>query len=147
MGLVLSPDNNSIWFAEIIGDKIGSFDINSKTMREFSTGELTGPTLLTFDSIGRLWITMSYSSNILMAEPGLLIPRSRTNGMFEFNLDKPDSISPFGIAITNHNANKLYLSDHGSSRVIVSNLSSELRIILHIGPRHRQHILCRCQVK
>jgi len=127
MGLVLSPDNNSIWFAEIIGNKIGSFDIDSKTMSEYPTGDLTGPTLLTFDSVGRLWITMSYSSNILMAELGLLIPGSRTNGMFEFSLEKPDSISPFGIAITNHNSNKLFISDHGSSRVIVSNLSSELR--------------------
>lgn len=125
MGLVLSPDNNSIWFTEIMGNNIGSFDIKSKTITEYPTGELTGPTLLTYDSNGELWVTMSYSSSILNIQPGLLVPGSRASGMFEIKLEKPDTFSPFGIAITNNN--KLYLSDHGSSRVIVSNLSSELK--------------------
>ncbi len=47
MGIVLSPDNSSIWFAEIIGNKIGSFDVISKRITEYPTGDLTGPTLLT----------------------------------------------------------------------------------------------------
>jgi virginiamycin B lyase len=127
MGLVLSPDNNSIWFTEIIGNNIGSFDINSKTIREYPTGELTGPTLLTFDSNGQLWVTMSYSSSILKVEPWMLVPGSRISGMFEIKLEKPDTFSPFGIAIANTNTSKLYISDHGSSRVVVSNLTSELK--------------------
>lgn len=126
MGLVLSPENNSIWFAEIIGNNIGSFDINSKTFREYPTGESTGPTLLTYDPNGQLWVTMSYSASILRVEPWSLIPGSRISGMSEIKLDKSDAFSPFGIAISNTNASKLFISDHGSSRVIVSNLSSEL---------------------
>src|SRR6476659_2347188 len=74
MGIVLSPDNKTIWFTEIIGNKIGSFDIESKIITEFPTGDLIGPTLLTFDDKGELWITLSYSSNILKVEPWLLIP-------------------------------------------------------------------------
>jgi len=44
-------------------------------------------------------------------------------------LEKPDIFSPFGIAITHntHNLSTIFLSDHGSSRVIVSDLPSELR--------------------
>jgi virginiamycin B lyase len=126
MGLVLSPDNKSIWFTEIIGNNLGSFDINSKTIREYPTGEFTGPTLLTYDDNGQLWITMAYSSSILRVEPWLLVPGSKITGMFEIKLQSPDSFSPFGIAIPK-NTNKLYISDHGSSRIIVSNITSDLK--------------------
>jgi virginiamycin B lyase len=126
MGLVLSPDNKSIWFTEIIGNNLGSFDINSKSIREYPTGEFTGPTLLTYDDSGQLWITMAYSSSILRVEPWLLVPGSKITGMFEIKLQSPDSFSPFGIAIPK-NTNKLYISDHGSSRIIVSNITSDLK--------------------
>jgi virginiamycin B lyase len=127
MGLVLSHDGNSIWFTEIIGNNIGSFDINSKTIKEYPTGEFTGPTLLAYDLNGQLWVTMSYSSSILKVEPWSLIPGSKISGMFEIKLEKPDSLSPFGIAIADKNNSKLYISDHGSSRLVVSNLTSELK--------------------
>lgn len=127
MGLVLSPDRNSIWFTEIIGNNIGSFDINSKMIKEYPTGEFTGPTLLAYDSNGQLWVTMSYSSSILKVEPWSLIPGSRISGIFEIKLEKPDSFSPFGIAISDNNESKLYVSDHGSSRLVTSNLTSELK--------------------
>jgi virginiamycin B lyase len=127
MGLVLSPDGNSIWFTEIIGNNIGSFDINSKTIKEYPTGEFTGPTLLAYDSNGQLWVTMSYSSSILKVEPWSLIPGSKISGIFEIKLEKPDSLSPFGIAIAGKNYSKLYISDHGSSKLVVSNLTSELK--------------------
>ena len=49
--------------------------------------------------------------------------------MTEIKLDKPDTFSPFGIAITHdrNNESKMFISDHGSSRVIVSEVSSELK--------------------
>jgi len=77
---------------------------------------------------GQLWVTLSYSNSILKVEPWLLIPRSRASGMSEVKLEKPDAFSPFGIAIAENkdNISKMFLSDHGSSRVIVSNLTSEL---------------------
>src|SRR6266540_3698465 len=129
MGIVLSSDRNSIWFAEIIGNKIGSFDIHSKNIIEYPTGDFTGPTLLTFDKKGQLWVTLSYSHSVLKVQPWLLIPESRTGGMTEIMLDKPDTFSPFGIAIINDrdNNSKMFASDHGSSRVIVSDVSSELK--------------------
>jgi virginiamycin B lyase len=128
MGIVLSPDNKTIWFAEIIGNKIGSYDIESKTIMEYPTGDLSGPTLLSFDNKGELWITLSYASAVLKVQPWLLVPESRANGMAEINLEKPDTFSPFGIAITSRgNVSTMYVSDHGSSRVIVSNLTSELK--------------------
>jgi hypothetical protein len=119
----------TIWFTEIIGNKIGSFDIKSKTMSEFPTGDTSGPTLLTFDDKGVLWVTLSYSNSILKAKPWLLIPDSRAGGISEIKLDKPGTFSPFGIAIAQNNDNmsSIFLSDHGSSRVIVSNLTSELQ--------------------
>ncbi|HEX9319840.1 MAG TPA: hypothetical protein VF884_12985, partial [Nitrososphaeraceae archaeon] len=129
MGIVLSPDDNSIWFGEIIGNKIGSFDISSKRIVEYPTGDFTGPTLLTFDSKGQLWVTMSYANSILKVQPWLLVPESRAGGMTEIKLDKPDTFAPFGIAIINdrNNVSKMFASDHGSSRVLVSDVSSELK--------------------
>jgi streptogramin lyase len=96
-----------------------------------------GPTLLTFDSNGVLWVTMSYSHDILRVEPWALIPGSRYMGISNFSLPKPDTFSPFGIAvigtnntgsygIRNGKANldsvetqRIFVSDHGSSKVIL----------------------------
>jgi streptogramin lyase len=96
-----------------------------------------GPTLLNFDSNGVLWVTMSYSHDILRVEPWALIPGSRYMGISNFSLPKPDTFSPFGIAVidTNNSGNygirngkanldseetqKIFVSDHGSSKVIL----------------------------
>ena len=44
MGITLSPDNKSIWFAEIIGNNIGNFNIDTQIIIEYPTGESSGPT-------------------------------------------------------------------------------------------------------
>ena len=120
MGITLSPDNKSIWFAEIIGNNIGSFDIESNDILEYPTGMSTGPTLLTFDKDGILWSSLSYSNEILRIEPAMLIPGIELNGMLRIKLQQPDIFSPFGLSIVNDNnkTNTLFVSDHGSSRII-----------------------------
>jgi len=128
MGLAFSPDKKLVWFTEIIGNKIGSLDIESKKITEYPTGDNSGPTLLTFDSKGILWITLSYANSILRVEPWLLIPGIKSSGMYPITLAKPDFFSPFGIATVQvKGIEKLFVSDHGSSRVIVANLASDLR--------------------
>jgi virginiamycin B lyase len=129
MGILLSPDNTTLWFTEIIGNKIGSFDIDSKTILEYPTGNYSGPTLLSFDDNGVLWVTLSYSNSILKIEPWMLVPQSRARGISEIKLDNSDAFSPFGIAIAmnKNNQSTIFVSDHGSSRVIVSDLDSELK--------------------
>ena len=127
MGLALSPDKKLVWFTEIIGNKIGSLDIESKKITEYPTGDNSGPTLLTFDSKGVLWITLSYANSILRVEPWLLVPEFGGSGMYPISLPKPDFFSPFGIAtVLVKGGEKMFVSDHGSSRVIVSNLASDL---------------------
>ena len=128
MGLVLSPDRRVLWFTEITGNKIGSLDIESKKIIEYPIGDNSGPTLLTFDSKGVLWITLSYANSVLRVEPWLLIPGITSSGMYTISLEKPDFFSPFGIAtIHAKGTEKIFVSDHGSSRVIVANLDSELK--------------------
>jgi virginiamycin B lyase len=128
MGLAFSPDKKVVWFTEIIGNKIGSLDIESKKITEYPTGDNSGPTLLTFDSKGILWVTLSYANSILRVEPWLLIPGITSSGMYPISLAKPDFFSPFGIATLQvKGIDKIFVSDHGSSRVIVSNLTSELK--------------------
>ncbi|MGE5634651.1 MAG: hypothetical protein ACM3VV_05420 [Deltaproteobacteria bacterium] len=122
MGITLSPDNKSIWFAEIIGNNIGSFDIESNDILEYPTGKSTGPTLLTFDNEGFLWSSLSYSNEILRIEPSMVIPEIELNGMLRIKLKEPDIFSPFGLSVVNDNnnnkTNTLFVSDHGSSRIM-----------------------------
>ncbi len=128
MGLALSPDRKFIWFTQITGNKIGSLDIESKMISEYPTGDSSGPTLLTFDSKGVLWVTLSYANSILRVEPWLLVPGSKSIGMYSISLERPDFFSPFGVVTAQvKGIEKIFLSDHGSSRLIVSNISSELK--------------------
>ena len=146
MGIVLSPNGNEVWFTEITGNKLGKIDIeytisNSKNItsnviKEYPVFEQTkgqdgGPTLLTFDNKGVLWVTMSYSHDILRVEPWALTSTSKYLGMSNFSLPKPDSFSPFGIAIVSDNIDtnnskstseteRIFLSDHGSSRLVLA---------------------------
>ena len=123
MGVVLSPDGKSLWFAEIIGNNIARFDIQSEKIMEYSTGEDSGPTLLTFDEKGQLWVSLSFSDSIMLAQIGNLESNSSV-GMVKIPLPKPDRFSPLGIAIS---GGKVYVSDHGSSRVIVADENSGLQ--------------------
>jgi hypothetical protein len=48
--------------------------------------------------------------------------------MYPISLEKPDFFSPFGIAtIKEKGIEKIFVSDHGSSRVIVANIDSDLK--------------------
>jgi hypothetical protein len=100
-------------------------DIESKRVLEYPTGKESGPTFLTFDSAGVLWITQSYSNDILQAQPWMLVPNSNTSmGISTVTLTQPDRFSLFGIAIidskdTGSKIQKtLFVSDHSSSRVV-----------------------------
>jgi virginiamycin B lyase len=123
MGITLSPDGNGVWFAEITGDKIARLDMDSGKIEEYSTGEQTGPALLAFDDSGQLWVTLSFADSVLLAQPWALAPNSSL-GMSRFSLPEPDRFSPLGIAFSE---SKVFLPDHGSSRIIVADASSNLQ--------------------
>ncbi len=123
MGITLSPDGNSVWFAEIIGDKIARLDVSSGKLEEYPTGEQSGPALLAFDDSGQLWVTLSFADSVLLAQPWALAPNSSL-GMSRLSLPEPDRFSPFGIAFSE---GKVYLTDHGSSRIIVADARSNLQ--------------------
>ena len=127
MGIVLSPDSKSIWFAEIIANKIGKLEVESNKIDEYFTGEETGPTLLTFDNDGILWVTLSYSNSVLRVQTGLL-GSIISSGMSSMTLPKPDTFSPFGIAVvTGNETQKIFVSDHTPSRVISSATNSNFQ--------------------
>jgi virginiamycin B lyase len=119
MGIILSPDGNGVWFTEITGNKIASIDAESMRITEYSTGEDSGPALLTFDDSGILWVTLSFSNSVLRVDPRALSSSNNpSSAMTELKLSGgEDTFSPFGIAVSD---GKVYVSDHGSSRVIVS---------------------------
>ncbi len=111
MGIALSPDGGSVWFTEITGDKIVNIDVESNKITEYVTGEESGPALLTFDEQGILWVTLSFSNSVLRVDP------QSPSTMTELKLSGEDTFSPLGIAVSN---DRVYVSDHGSSRVVVT---------------------------
>lgn len=126
MGITLSNDKKNIWFTEILASKIAKLDTNTDKITEYSTGEDTGPTFLIFDKNNALWVTQSYSRNILRIQPDLL-DSVLINGMLTVTLPKSETFSPFGIAIVeNQQKQKMIVSDHGSSRIILSDTDSDL---------------------
>lgn len=128
MGIGMSQNKSDIWFTEIMSNKIGKLDINSNKIDEYYTGDQTGPTLLTFDRNGILWVTLSYGNGILRVEPKLLDNNKSNNssssqtGMSIIRLPKSDGFSPFGIAAgkDKNGMQKLFVSDHSSNRVIAT---------------------------
>jgi virginiamycin B lyase len=123
MGITLSPDGNSVWFAEITRDKIARLDVSSGKIEEYSTGEQSGPALLAFDNSGQLWVTLTFADSVLLAQPWAIAPNSSL-GMSRFSLPEPDRFSPLGIAFSD---GKVFLTDHGSSRIIVADANSNLQ--------------------
>ena len=120
MGIVLSPDNTNVWITEITGNKLAQIDAQSMEISEYSTGDDSGPTLLSFDDKGILWVSLSFSNSVLRIDPKALLSSSNSPFAFtEFKLPGGDVFSPFGIATS---GSKVYVSDHGSSRLIVSDI-------------------------
>jgi virginiamycin B lyase len=121
MGVALAPDGKSIWFTEIMGDKIAQVDIESMKITEYPLAENSGPALMAFDDNGILWVSLSFSNSVLRVDPQALTSSSSSipsSAMTEFKLSGgEDTFSPFGIAVS---GGKVYVSDHGSSRVIVA---------------------------
>jgi virginiamycin B lyase len=123
MGVALAPDGKSIWFTEIMGDKIAQVDIESMKITEYPLAENSGPALMAFDDNGILWVSLSFSNSVLRVDPQALSssPSSSipSSAMTEFKLSggEEDTFSPFGIAVS---GGKVYVSDHGSSRVVVT---------------------------
>ncbi|MCA9820394.1 MAG: hypothetical protein KC440_06540, partial [Nitrosarchaeum sp.] len=128
MGIILSPDKSKIWFTELSSDKFARLDVNTNEIQEYAIDKNSGPTFLAFDANGSLWITLSYANSILEIDLANIGSGSFPD-ISEISLPKPDFFSPFGIAIFKdyQGVEKIVLSDHGSSRVIVSELDSRLK--------------------
>jgi virginiamycin B lyase len=127
MGLILSPDKSQIWFTELSSDKFASLDIKTNEIKEYQIKENSGPISLAFDEKGSLLITLAYSNSVLIIDVTNI--SDTILNISEITLPKPDFFSPFGIAILKDSkgVEKLILSDHSSSRIIVSELDSSLK--------------------
>lgn len=127
MGITMSPDGNSIWFAEIIGNNISRLDVNSNKITEYNTGENTGPAFLTFDDKEILWISLTYSHSIMRVHPDS-IDVNRNSSMTVFTLPNKEPFSPFGISVITgaDGKQKIFVSDHGSSRVVSADVGTDL---------------------
>jgi len=126
MGIILSPDKSKIWFTELSSDKFASLDIQTNEIIEYPIKANSGPSFLAFDESGSLWISLSYSNSVLVVPLENIEPKASPY-RFEVSLPSSDFFSPFGIVIFKDpkGSEKIIVSDHGSSRVILSELDSQ----------------------
>jgi hypothetical protein len=76
---------------------------------------------------------MDCSSGVLRVEPWALVPGVRSMGMSLFTVPK-ETFSPFGIAVLDYNTQqRMFVSDHGSSRVISSNVDPTLLLRSYVS--------------
>ena len=127
MGIILSPDKSKIWFTELSSDQFASLDIETNEITEYPIKTNSGPSFLAFDENGSLLITLSYSNSVLVISLENIQSNSSPD-RYELSLPEPDFFSPFGISIfkDSQGIEKIIVSDHGSSRVIISDLKSGL---------------------
>jgi len=127
MGIILSPDKSKVWFTELSSDQFASLDVETNQITEYPIKINSGPSFLAFDANGSLLITLSYSNSVLVV-PSENIQSNAFLDQYELSLPEPDFFSPFGISIfkDSQGIEKIIVSDHGSSRVIVSDLESGL---------------------
>jgi virginiamycin B lyase len=100
-----------IWFTELLGNKIGTYDPLSHRLEEFDVPSyFAGPADLTFDVHGNLWFTEAYNESVVEFKP---LTKSFTE--YHLSTNDPSQIisSPVGIAVGQDG--NVWFADHGGN--------------------------------
>ncbi len=95
---IISDAQGQLWFTELLGNKIGSYDPFSGKLEEYLVPtQFAGPADLTFDSHGTLWFTEAYNESVARFD-------LQTKTFIEYHFSSIDPTqyvgSPVGIAVT-----------------------------------------------
>jgi virginiamycin B lyase len=126
---VITDKEGRVWFTELLGNKIGSYDPSSGKLQEYPVPtQFAGPADLTFDSHGRLWFTEAYNESVASFD-------LQTKDFVEYHFSTIDPTqyvgSPVGISVTPDGI--VWVADHGGNWIVEFNSTSR-RIIRY--PTH-----------
>ncbi len=118
---VVTDNQGRVWFTELLGNKIGTYDPVSGRLEEYDVpSPFAGPADLTFDRHGRLWFTEAYNESVAEFQPA-------TNSFVEYHLSTSDPSrfisSPVGIVVDEKD--HVWFADHGGNWIIEFNPTSQ----------------------
>ena len=129
---IIADNKGRIWFTELLGDRIGSYDPTSGELSEYSVpAQFAGPADLTFDNHGLLWFTEAYNESVASFD-------LTTKAFVEYHFPAIDPTqyvaSPVGIAVGPNGI--VWVADHGGNWVVEFNSTSNriIRYPTHFPP-------------
>lgn len=123
-GLAYNPDTKQIWFTSVYSNQIGSFQILAGGSAQISSvvtlptanGKNTGPSGITLDSNGNVFVSESFASKIVEYDP------QTSSFVHVWNL--PGYAQPVGIRV-DQQTNLIWFADHASSLFGYVNMTSD----------------------
>ena len=118
---ITTDSQGRVWFTELLGNRIGSYDPSAGKLEEYSVpSQFAGPADLTFDNHGTLWFSEAYNESITRFDP-------RTDAFHEYHFYAIDANqyvgSPVGLAVTPDGI--IWVADHGGSWIVEFNSTSQ----------------------
>jgi len=118
---IIADAEGRLWFTELLGDRIGSYDPSSDKLQEYAVPtQFAGPADLTFDSHGTLWFTEAYNESVASFD-------LQTKQFTEYHFSSIDPTqyvgSPVGIEVTPDGI--VWVADHGGNWIVEFNSTSQ----------------------
>lgn len=118
---VVTDDLGRVWFTELLGNKIGTYDPVLGKLEEYDVPSyFAGPADLIFDSHGGLWFTEAYNESVAEFQPA-------TKSFVEYHLSTTDPSrfisSPVGMAVDKNG--EVWFADHGGNWIVEFNPTSQ----------------------
>jgi len=118
---IIPGADGEMWFTELLGNKIGSYDPLSGKLQEYVVPtQFAGPADLTFDSHGTLWFTEAYNESVAKFD-------LQTKEFTEYHFSTIDPTqyvgSPVGITVTPDGI--VWVADHGGNWIVEFNSTSD----------------------
>jgi virginiamycin B lyase len=129
---IIVDGKGRVWFTELLGNRIGSYDPASGELSEYSVPtQFAGPADLTLDNHGLLWFTEAYNESVASFD-------LTTKSFFEYHFSTIDPTqyvaSPVGISMAPNGI--VWLADHGGNWLVEFNSTSNriIRYPTHFPP-------------
>ncbi len=111
---VVTDNQGRVWFTELLGNKIGTYDAVSGRLEEYDVpSPFAGPADLTFDRNGKLWFTEAYNESVAEFQPA-----TKSFVEYHFSTIDPSKFISSPIGITVDANGDVWFADHGGNWIV-----------------------------